>query len=95
MRKKNSSRDAEINPNNVINGLMQDFLKFKNELSVLLWAQGWRKNTNLLVTTSSDTVGRISVPVFNTVSASLFISLFTAVLKLRATAAPGEQASLH
>lgn len=55
------------------------FLKIEKELSVLLWAQGWKKYTNLLVTTSGDTVGRSAVnktlakwALLNTVSVSLF-----------------------
>lgn len=56
------SGDGEINGNSVIRGLLQDFLKIKNELSILLRAQGWKKYTHWLVTTSGDTVGRISVP---------------------------------
>lgn len=49
------SRDGRTDGDGVIHGLMQDQ---KWEISVLLWAQGW-KYTNLLVTTSS---GRPSVP---------------------------------
>lgn len=58
----NSSRNWELDRNSVISRLMQDFQRFQEwALSFLLWAQGWRKHTNLLVTTSYFTK-RIPTP---------------------------------